>query len=263
MASPRYTLNINLDDENDNKPSAPLTKKQKLENFWFYHRWHILIALIVLGFVVFFIVDTTSVVKHDIKIALLSDKYIHEEAIFVLEDKLAEHFTDFNGDGKVAVNISQYSIVDDEAANSTANSNSTDSQQQNMPTLINPYENLTSTVGLSANLQTGESIIFLTDDVEYYQKELSIFEYNDGTTPFENESINYENMGVSYMDSQLLTQLELGEITDYNGTTHTVEDYFTDFYIVKRNLNGTPLEDDKKVVEYYDYCNNIFEMLTK
>ena len=55
MASPRYTLNIKPEDLQPEQPKHEMTGKEKRENFWFYHKWHVIVgnvaAMMVLSFV--------------------------------------------------------------------------------------------------------------------------------------------------------------------------------------------------------------------
>ena len=45
MASARYTLNIKPDAPEE--PPQPMTRRQKWDNFWFYHKWHVIIGVAV------------------------------------------------------------------------------------------------------------------------------------------------------------------------------------------------------------------------
>ena len=58
MASYRYTRNITPQDERPPEPPAPPKGRKKWENFWFYHKWHILAALGVALLAVFLLLPT-------------------------------------------------------------------------------------------------------------------------------------------------------------------------------------------------------------
>lgn len=46
MASPRYTLNIKPEDLQPEQPKHEMTGKEKRENFWFYHKWHVIVGIV-------------------------------------------------------------------------------------------------------------------------------------------------------------------------------------------------------------------------
>ncbi len=265
MASPRYTLNINLNEDDLNSTPVKKTRKQKIDNFLFYYKWPILIGIGVLAMVIFFIADVSGIQHADIKISILSDKYIPEDAIDAFESGLAALASDYNGDGHVVINVAQYSLshqTNDASADTKNVSTSESIEDIAQQTLVNPYDDMASTVGISADLQSAQSIIFLTDDIEFYQSSLSVFEYNDGNVPDDLQSVDYDKMGVPFTSAPTIDAINFGTFTDYDGTTHDVEAFFSDFVLVKRTLTGTALENEEDAVNYYNYCSDFYNLIT-
>ena len=47
MASYRYTRDIQPQDTAPaSQAPAPMTRRQKWDNFWFYHKWHVVAAVV-------------------------------------------------------------------------------------------------------------------------------------------------------------------------------------------------------------------------
>ena len=110
----------------------------------------------------------------------------------------------------------------------------------------------------------GESILFLTDDLEYFEDQYLLFAYNDGTVPEEGVQPDYSRMGVRWGDCPLLTALELGKAEDFAGVTGIdYQAFLQDFQLVQRFIVGTKLDGDEKATAYHAACVEIFEELTQ
>lgn len=178
----------------DAEAAHPMTRKQRLSNFWFYHRWHVLgggAALILLGT---FVYDMASQVQPDYQVALLSSSYIVEDRREALEQFLNTQIDDRNGDGKVAASVVVYQLPKTGESPSDPNT-----QMANM-------------TRFSADLQSGETMLFLSDSAADYQSQFQCFLYNDGSMPVEGEAVQADQLGVPLVDCPPLAQIadELG-----------------------------------------------------
>ena len=88
-----------------------LSPKDKRKNFWFYHKWHIVIVLVVLAFAALLSKDFFNRVNPDYEIGLLTKTSFPEDAVNQLQEALAEKAVDRNNDGQVIVRVNQYVIV--------------------------------------------------------------------------------------------------------------------------------------------------------
>ena len=86
MASARYTLNITPDAPE--KPSGPMTPRQKWDNFWFYHKWHVVVGVVVALLVGLMIRDVVTNTEPDYTIGVLTSQSLPYDAELTLAEKL-------------------------------------------------------------------------------------------------------------------------------------------------------------------------------
>ncbi|MEG2770538.1 MAG: hypothetical protein RR902_06925, partial [Oscillospiraceae bacterium] len=71
MASARYTRNINPEDILPDEQRI-LTKKEKLENFWYYHKWHLILGTAAIITFIAIIVSIITTVTPDFEVAIIT-----------------------------------------------------------------------------------------------------------------------------------------------------------------------------------------------
>lgn len=190
MARERYLLHAG--EEEINRPGAEKkadTKKLKWDNFWYYHKLHVIIGLCVVVLGGFFIHDLTSKVNPDYQIALITQQSYPEETTDALQNEIAKYGKDLNSDGKVIVQISNYVITD------TTSSGVTDPNMQ-----------MAGITRLTADLSTGQSIILITDDASFQsqQKQSQLFAYLDGSKP-KDGATDFDKMRIALNDCKTLS----------------------------------------------------------
>lgn len=247
MASPRYTLNIT--------PDVPeevhiMTPKEKRANFWFYYKWHIIIGIVLIGLVFVFVHDIVTQVKPDYTIGVLSPLTLPAEVSEALSTQLAAFCDDRNGDGKVTVTISEYSIA-------VPGTEPADPQMQ-----------MAGVTRFSSDSQTGECMIYLTQNAVEYEEAYTLFAYNDGTEPAVSETengyevtpdLNEDALGAVWGECPALTSLDMGDIKDYeDNVVMSVQDYLKDFRLLRR----VHTEFKEKTEEYYQQSMSMFEAMT-
>lgn len=246
MASARYTLLIKPEDV---QPDAPkeLSPQEKRENFWFYHKWHVIAGACAFAMLFAIIWDVVTQVKPDYSIGLISSYGLPMGIGEALSEQLTPYFDDRNGDGKVVVSVAEYTVAYGDALDG-----------------VDPNVQMANTTKLMGDLDMGESILFLTDDLEYFEEQFLLFAYNDGTIPEEGVQPDYSRMGVRWGDCPLLTALELGKAEDFGGVTGIdYQAFLQDFQLVRRFVVGTKLDGDAKAAAYYADCVEKFEQLTQ
>ena len=82
--------------------------KKKLSNFWYYYKWYILFALLVLWAALNFLLQFQSNVEPDASVSFVTMQEIPEEVQASLHSMLAKMAADTNGDGKVEVAVNVY-----------------------------------------------------------------------------------------------------------------------------------------------------------
>ncbi len=237
MARERYLLHAG--EETINRQGAEIkaaTPRDKWQNFWYYHKWHVLIGIVVVLLAAFFIRDALSVVHPDYEIALVTQNTYSEDAINELEAQMAQSGVDLNSDGKVVVQVDPYVISSDAAGGMNAQ--------------------MAGVVKLDADLAAGTSMIFMTDDASFQdqQTKSQIFAYLDGSMPAENAT-DYSRMRVALKDCKKLASL--GEDTTPGGG----KDILNTLSMSMRVFQGTQLEKDKGKSAYFDASKKLFDQI--
>ena len=139
----------------DVRPEKPLelTKKQRRQNWWQYHKWYVLIGVAVVLIGADWGWNILTRVTPDYQIAYVGSVPLSEGDGASWETQLAAFGTDCNGDGKVVVQLKQYlSSYEDAMYNAAAN------------------------VRLLADLDGRESYFFLLEDPEKFQADYEVLE---------------------------------------------------------------------------------------
>lgn len=89
--------------------TCEMTKKQKLENFWFYHKWHVLAAVFVIFAVTVCVTQCAAEESADYIVGLTLNRIMSQKETDILAEALEVYGEDINGDGKVTVKIYDYS----------------------------------------------------------------------------------------------------------------------------------------------------------
>lgn len=82
--------------------------KNKITNFLYYHKIHMIIILAILAIGAYFLLTQQNSVKSDYDIAIVSAQGCSDEQISQIRDVFQQAGTDQNGDGIVSVNSHQY-----------------------------------------------------------------------------------------------------------------------------------------------------------
>ncbi|MCH4238857.1 MAG: hypothetical protein LKF71_01085 [Oscillospiraceae bacterium] len=132
----------------------PKTPKEKWQNFWYYHKWHVLIGIAAAALVIFAITDAVTKVSPDYQIGLITSYQVPDQTIQNMEKKLQTGAKDRNGDGKVVVQVNNYAVGGD--------NNKTDPQVA--------AANVTRLMG---DFTTDSDMLFICDDkgYDYIQKQ--------------------------------------------------------------------------------------------
>ena len=160
-----------------------LTPRQRLAHWWQYHWYFVLLAAAVIGLGAYFASSWGSAVPSDYSVAWVGPRYLDEETEAALCAALAEHGEDLNGDGQVVVRLRQTALDLRAIAQ-----RGTDGQQE--------YADL---LALDADLNCGQSTLFLLTDPEAFQAYAGALLYLDGTEPAQ-DAADWQNMAVPWED---------------------------------------------------------------
>ncbi len=76
--------------------------------FWFHYRWPVLVGVVVLGIVIFIVVDSLNRERYDTTVVIATDYYVDEEALEPLDAVLKPAVEDLDGNGQVNI---QYIVL--------------------------------------------------------------------------------------------------------------------------------------------------------
>jgi hypothetical protein len=259
MARERYLVGGGEDTIHDPEAEkkaeeAVRAGRGKWDNFWYYHKWHVLIAAAVVLIVIFSVVSALQTVRPDYNVGLISATNYPSSVTDQLGEEMAKYGDDLNHDGKVIVQVNMYQITNQTA--SSASDSSGIVQQQVDPQIAAAYQ-----VKMLGDISTGTSMIFLTDDESFLQQERNgthIFAYTDGTTPDDNAT-DYDRMRVSLAKCPKLANVTFTYQTANGAAGVKLADLFKDCSLSLRVYEGSSIEG--KQDDYYKASKALFEKL--
>ena len=217
----------------DVQPEKPveLTKKQRRQNWWHYHKWHVLIGAAVVLIGLDWAWNVLTRVTPDYQIA-----YVGSVPLAGWETRLAALGTDRNGDGKVVVRLNQYLTSHEDAMVAAA-----------------------ANVKLLADLDGRESCFFLLEDPEPFQTSYHVLRRLDGTQQ-EEGPWTAEGTYFSWNQCPVLAGLELGEYS-YTLLGETVSgdsgELVSGLYLARRGFWT------EKTAAHPEGCAALWEKLTE
>lgn len=181
-------------DVKPNEPSPPLTRKEKLANWFYYYKWWIVVWAVLLYIVGSILWDALGIgqVKPDYIFAYIGSSALSEECAASLETGLASLGSDVNGDGRVSVELRQYTV----------------GYSGDVETAM--YYNYAADVVLAADLSQGESYFFLVEDPAGIQEAYQIFAQPDGSPPPDGD-VSVEDKVILWRDCPALAGLEVDQ----------------------------------------------------
>jgi len=248
LARDRYLWKAGEETIHPNGETAhPQTPKGKWENFWYYHKFHLLIGLVAAALIFGFVYELTTKEEPDYQIGVLTETRFSDEAAAVLEQKIARYGEDLNGDGRVIVRVNPYFIVMEEGKE-----------------VGDPSLQMASVAKFLSDLEMGDSIIFLTDETSFraHQKTREMFSNLDGTVP-EAGKENEAAMRLPWKEakplSSLVTEADL-RMLDADGRQKVMRQ-LGGLGVSLRVFSGTPLEQNPEKESYYNASRALFDRL--
>ena len=229
----------------DVKPDEPIqyTAEQRRRNWWHYHKWHVVIAavlMVALGDILWNVLGVGKV-RPDYQIAYVGAAALPNDAVSALESALARLGRDADGDGRVVVKLNQYAI-----------GGSADDSDAAL------YAYAASTT-LMADLEGKESYFFLLEDPEAFQRNYQVLRRLDGSLPGDLDR-DYESCCLAWTDCPVLTALDLGgysEILLGEEVSGDSQALLSGLYLARRGFWT------EQTVNYPDACDALWAELTK
>ena len=106
-----------LKNTNDVKGKGKMDAKKvksKIYNFFYYYKWHILIALFFIAILTVLTVQMVTREKYDLRIMYAGNAILSDEDNTELCEALKQFGADYNGDGKITSEVFDLIIMNDE-----------------------------------------------------------------------------------------------------------------------------------------------------
>lgn len=207
------------------------TPREKWNNWWYYHKWHILIAIAVVlfaaGLIRNFLENRSD--RPDYQIAYIGASSLPEDTAESLQNALAALGEDLNGDGQVLVQLHQYLIYADQ--------NDGTGEAYNDANFSYAYA---GKIQLMADCESNESFFFLLEDPVQFQTDYEILSDPDGTLPSQNPE-GTGKLWLRWADCPVLRGLPLGDYcVETPGSTETgnSQELLADLYIARRGFRS-------------------------
>ncbi len=141
----------------DVRPDKPveLTKKQRRQNWWHYHKWYVALGAVAVLIGASLIWHAAAQIHPDYQLAYVGTYPLPEEEAAAWVERLSALGVDCNGDGRVVVQLNQYptGMSGDDAMYAAA-----------------------SNVKLMADFDSCESYFFLLEDPDAFQESYDILQ---------------------------------------------------------------------------------------
>lgn len=169
-----------------------LTKAEKRRNWWDYHKWHVVLGVILLLIAVDIGKDVLGIgrVQPDLQVAYVGANPLPEDTLAALEEGLAALLPDLNGDGEVAVTVHDYASLGS----------------------ADPNYAYAAQVQLMGDMESGESYLFLLEDPEQFQQNYRILQKLDGSLPAEDDGSARDTYYL-WKDCPALAGMKLGSFS--------------------------------------------------
>ena len=178
-----------------------LTPEEKRKNWWHYHRWHVVIGIVLVGIAANLVWNALGIGKTepDYTFAYVGGAALPDDTAAALESAFAALGEDLNGDGQVTVQLRQYVFKTGDMSREAA----------------------AAQTALMADILEGDSYFFLLEEPMPFQQNFQVLCQLDGSLPEEGD-FSGEGTFYSWRLCPVLQSMELGEYAyDLLGETVT------------------------------------------
>ena len=181
-------------DVKQDEPPPELTGKEKLANWFYYHKWWIVVWALLLFSVGSILWNALGIgqVRPDYIFAYVGSASLPGDCAGALKQALAALGQDVNGDGSVVVELRQYVISKDQVGSEQA--------------LMQGYA---ADVTLIADINNGDSYFFLVEDPAQFQRAYQLLAGPDGALPADGDH-SVDGKVFPWLSCPVLAGLELG-----------------------------------------------------
>lgn len=217
---------------------AELTPAEKRKNWWHYHKWHVVLGVVLVGIGVNLAARALGLgqVRPDYQVAYVGTDPLPGGTAAAIENAFAAFGEDLNGDGQVTVRLNQYPTVG-----------------------ADPSLTAASQTTLMGDLLECESYFFLLEDPARFQASYHSLRRLDGSLP-EDSDYSAEGTCLAWTECPPLAGLELGGYS-YQVLGQTVsgssDELVSELYLARRGFWT------EKTAPYPEGCEALWNELMK
>lgn len=222
------------------EPPKQYTPVQKAGNWWHYHKVIVAVVLVLAAVAAWILYDVVGRPQADYHIGWVGVTDLPQDTVTALEESLVPYCEDLNGDGRVLVEITQFTY--DFRADSQAD----------------PYYKMAALTRLEGDLSLDDGCyIFLLQDPSGFEGQTGVLQYLDGTLP-EDTVGDWRQMVYLWSDCPVLAGLDLGSytgLTQVDQVTGSSQQLLSGVYVGRR---GNWAQDNA----YFDAGDALWDKLT-
>ena len=164
-----------------------------MKNWWYYHKWYVIIGAILLGVAIDLIGSALGLFTKapDLQIAYVGKTPLSQDTISALQQAFTSLAGDYNHDGEVIVRINQY----------FNDSGTTD--------VDTAYYQYASEITLIGDISDCESYFFLMEDPQDFQRQYQLLALPDGSCPDETD-YSVEDKVIIWSDCLAFSEMKIG-----------------------------------------------------
>lgn len=236
MARERYLLDDSEDTIHQGS-IVPKTGKEKRENWWFYHKVHLIVGILATVCVAMIVASFVNRENPDYTISMMTSYTMPSDLLADVEAHLERFADDRNGDGKVIVSIVSYEFPQTQESEYDAG-------------ILQA-----SFVKFAADATDGESIIFMYDDASYAY--LNNNDMSEFFGPFDGTDNSY----YLWSDVPGLRSISIDRYGATEGVSEeNVRSVLGKLKVAVRTADGTAFNKEEKM-EYHSDCVALMERL--
>ena len=163
--------------ENDDKihdEAVVIKKGNFLSNFWYQHKWSVIIGAVLIFTAVVFIVSMATQPDYDMYISYAGPLYTDGETKLAIEYAFGEMAEDYDGDGEKLLNFAGVTYQNEEQRKQTAAQ-----MKENYGIVQNTHANYEALDTIRSQMLSGTVAIYLMDEALYKEYEASMLDLNE------------------------------------------------------------------------------------
>ena len=215
-----------------------LTPEEKRKNWWHYHKWHVVIGVVLAGVGVSLVCHALGVgqIRPDYQAAYVGEDPLPDDTAAAIENAFASLGEDLNGDGRVTVRLNQYPASSGDPSMAAARQTT-----------------------LMGDLLACESYFFLLEDPEWFQVNYHSLCLLDGSLPEEGD-YSADGTYLPWTGCPALAEIELGSYSDQmlgRTVAGSSDELVSGLYLARRGFRT------EKTAPYPEGCGALWNRLTE